>query len=98
MQRLVNLLLALAMTFGSWSARAAGDSKAADLLAQARAAIGGEKPLAKVKGLACAGTIVRMIGDRQVSGELSLDLQLPDKMVRSDSISPMGDSALVVTE
>jgi len=98
MQRLVNLLLALAMTFGSWSARAAGDSKAADLLAQARTAIGGEKQLAKVKGLACAGTVLRMIGDRQVAGEIAIDLQLPDKMVRSDSISPMGDAALVVTE
>ena len=98
MQRIVNVLIALAMTFGSWSARAAGDSKAADLLAQARAAIGGEKQLANVKGLACSGTALRMIGDRQMSGELSIDLQLPDKMVRSDSISPMGDAALVVTE
>src|SRR5262249_54206350 len=98
MDRLFTFLIALAMTFGGYAARAAGDSKAAELLAQARAAIGGEKQLAKVHGLSCAGTIQRAIGDRQVSGELAPDLRLPDKMLRTDSISPMGDGALVVTE
>jgi hypothetical protein len=33
-----------------------------------------------------------------VSGELTLDVQLPDKFLRTESISPMGDSALVITE
>ena len=78
--------------------RAAGDAKATELMAQARTALGGEKQIAKVKGLSFAGTAQRLIGDRQVSGELTIDLQLPDKMLRSDSISPMGDSATVVTE
>jgi len=98
MNRIVTFIIAAAMTLGSYAARAAGDAKAAELLAQARAAIGGEKQIATVKGLACAGTVQRSIGDRQVSGELTIDLQMPDKIVRADSISPMGDSALVVTE
>jgi hypothetical protein len=38
------------------------------------------------------------MGDRTVGGELTLDLQLPDKMLRTDSISPMGDSVLVIQE
>ena len=97
MQRFVNLLLALAMTFGSWAARAAGDSKAADLLIQARSAIGGEKQIAKIKSLTATGTAVRLMGDRQVTGDLSIDLQLPDKMLRTDSMSPMGD-ATIITE
>jgi len=86
------------MTLGGYAARAAGDTKAAELLAQARAALGGDKQLSKVQGLSCAGTVQRAIGDRQVTGDLTIDLQLPDKMLRSDSISPMGDAALVVTE
>jgi len=98
MNRTMTLLLTLAMTPGGHSARSEGDAKAAEVLARARAAIGGETQLANVHGLSCTGTIQRAIGDRQVSGELSLDLQLPDKMLRVESISPMGDGALVVNE
>ena len=98
MQRFIAMLFSLAMTFGGYAARAAGDSKAAELFAQARAALGGESKLSKVQGLSCAGTVQRSIGDRQVTGDVTLDLQLPDKLLRSDSISPMGDAALVVTE
>lgn len=98
MQRLLTVLISLGMAAGAWTARAAGDTKAAELLAQARAAVGGDKQVAKVQGLACAGTVSRSIGDRTVTGEMTIDLQLPDKMLRSDSISPMGDSAVVVQE
>lgn len=98
MERILMSVIALALTLGSYAARAAGDSKAAELLAQARAAIGGEQQIARVQGLSCSGTAQRTIGDRQVSGDLTIDLQLPDKMLRTESISPMGDTALVVTE
>ena len=98
MQRFIALLFSLAMTLGSYAARAAGDTKASELLAQARAALGGESKLSKVQGLSCTGTVQRAIGDRQVTGDVTIDLQLPDKLLRSDSISPMGDAALVVTE
>jgi len=98
MQRLIAVLFSVAMTLGGYAARAAGDTKASELLAQARASLGGESKLAKVQGLSCAGTVQRAIGDRQVTGDVSIDLQLPDKLLRSDSISPMGDAALVVTE
>lgn len=98
MNQILTYVIALLMTLGGYVARAAGDSKAAELLAQARAALGGEKQVAKVQGLSCAGTVQRTLGDRQVSGEMTLDLQLPDKMLRTESISPMGDSALIVTE
>jgi hypothetical protein len=98
MSKIASLVAILFLSFASFVAQATGDSKAADLLAQARAALGGEKPLAKVQGLSCAGTLQRLAGDRQIGGELTLDLQLPDKMLRSESISPMGDGALVVTD
>jgi hypothetical protein len=82
---------------GSLLAGAEGDTKVAALLDQARAALGGEKKLAKVRGLSATGTLAREMGDRQVTGELTIDVQLPDKMVRTDSMSPMGDATIVLT-
>jgi hypothetical protein len=98
MQRIGIYLFSLAMTLGGYAARAAGDTKAAELLAQARAAIGGEARVSKVEGLSCTGALQRAMGDRQVAGDVTIELQLPDKFLRSDSISPMGDGALVVTD
>lgn len=97
MQRLLAGLISLGMMAGSVIAGARGDAKTAELLAQARAALGGEKPLANIRGLSCTGTVQRAIGDRSVTGEVAIHLQLPDKMLRSDSISPVGD-AMIVTE
>ena len=98
MQRIGIYLFSLALTLGGYAARAAGDTKAAELLAQARAAIGGDTKVSKVQALACSGTLQRAMGDRQIGGDVTIDLQLPDKFLRTDSISPMGDAALVVTE
>jgi hypothetical protein len=97
MQRLMVSFVSLGMMLGSLLAGAEGDTKAAALLDQARAALGGEKKLAKVQGLSASGTLAREMGDRQVSGELTIDVQLPDKMVRTDSMSPMGDATIVLT-
>jgi hypothetical protein len=96
MQRLIVSLISLGMMFGSLIAGADGDAKTAALLKQARATLGGESKLAKVQGLSAAGTLARELGDRQVTGELTIDLQLPDKMVRIDSMSPMGDATIVI--
>jgi len=67
------------------------------LMAQARAALGGEQKLNNVRGLSARGTYQRTLQDRQVSGEVTLDLQLPDKLLRTESMSPMGDFT-VLTE
>src|SRR4029077_9875793 len=98
MSQLTSLAAVLLLSLATLVAQATGDAKAADLLAHARAALGGEKELARVQALSCAGTVQRLLGDRQIGGELTLDLQLPDKMLRSESISPLGDSALIVTD
>jgi hypothetical protein len=87
-------VISLALTLGGFAARAAGDTKSEQLLAQARAALGGEKNLAKVQGLTAAGTYQREMGDRQLSGEITIDLQLPDKMLRTESMRPMGDATI----
>jgi hypothetical protein len=96
-QRLIALLISLAMTAGGYAARAAGDTKAEQLLAQARATLGGEKNLSKVQGLTATGTYRRTMQDRQLSGEVTIDLQFPDKLLRTESMSPMGD-IMIVTE
>src|SRR5262245_45418699 len=98
MQRLSIYLFSLALAFGGDAARAAGDSKAAELMAQARAALGGDAKLAKVQGLSAAGTFQREVGDRQLSGEITIDLQLPDKMVRTESMNPVGDATIVMLQ
>lgn len=74
-----------------------GDARATELIAQARVAIGGDKAIAKVQGLSAAGTLQRLIGDRTVDGQFTFDLQLPDKILRTDTISPMGDQTALVT-
>ncbi|MCU1381644.1 MAG: hypothetical protein JWL71_341 [Acidobacteria bacterium] len=56
MERLIVFLISLAMTAGGYAARAAGDTKAEQLLAQARASLGGDKNLNRVQGLTATGT------------------------------------------
>jgi hypothetical protein len=96
MQRVMVSFVSLGMMLGSLLAGAEGDTKAAALLEQARAALGGGSKLSKVHGLSATGTLAREMGDRQVTGELTIDMQLPDKMVRTDSMSPMGDATIVL--
>ena len=45
----------------------------------------------KTQGLTATGTYQRTMQDRQVGGEVTIDLQLPDKLLRTESMSPMGD-------
>ena len=82
------------MTLGGLPRAPRAIRKPKQLLAQARAALGGEKNLDKVQGLTAAGTYQREMGDRQLSGEITIDLQLPDKMLRTESMSPMGDATI----
>lgn len=98
MQRLIVYVMSLAMTLGGYAAGVAGDTKAEQLMAQARASLGGEKNLNKVQGLTAAGTYQRMLPDRQLSGEVTIDLQLPDKMLRTESMNPMGDVTIVTEQ
>src|SRR5476649_651362 len=97
MQRVIVYLISLLMTLGSFVARAAGDGKVEQLLAQARAALGGEKNLNKVQGLTATGTYQRTMTDRQLSGDVTIDLQLPDRILRTESMNPIGDMT-VITE
>jgi hypothetical protein len=89
----ISFLIAIA----SFVAQISGDARTTELLAKARAALGGDSKLAKVQGLAASGALSRAVNESQITGEVTLELQLPDKMLRTDSVSPMGD-ATIVTE
>jgi hypothetical protein len=94
MQRLIVSSIVLAMTMGGLGMEAAGDTKADQVLAQARAAIGGDQHLSSVLGLSAAGTFQREMGDRQMNGEITIDLQLPDKILRTESMRPTNDTTV----
>lgn len=63
-------------------------NKAQQLLGQARASIGGEK-LKSLNSLTVTGSYRRSMGEREISGEIQLDLILPDKMMRTETMSPV---------
>jgi hypothetical protein len=92
------LVLASALATIAPVNRPLDDQRATDLLAQAREALGGESKLAGVHGLSAIGTYQRELGDRTMSGELTLDLELPDKMLRTESMNPMGDATVVMLQ
>jgi hypothetical protein len=62
--------------------------KANQLLGQARAAIGGEK-LRSLASLSATGSYRRIMGEREMSGEIQFDLILPDKMMRTETMNPV---------
>jgi hypothetical protein len=98
MQRLLTSLSVFMLSLASFAAQVSGDGRAAELIAQARATLGGDSKLAKVQALSASGTYQREMGDRQMTGEITIDLQLPDRMVRTDSMNPMGDATIVVLQ
>jgi hypothetical protein len=98
MPRLLGYLFMTALPLAGYMAQAAGDSRTAELLKQAREALGGESAIDKVKALAAAGSVTRAAGGMQLSGELTLQLQLPDRFLRTDSLSPDGGVTLVTDQ
>jgi hypothetical protein len=98
MERVMAFVLSLATMLGGIAARVEGDTKAEQLLAEARKALGGEKNLAKVQALTATGTYERTLGDRQLSGDVTVDLQLPDRMLRTESSNPIGDMTMIIEQ
>jgi hypothetical protein len=84
MRRLLTAAALIALTLP-----VAAQDKAADVMKQAREALGGKK-LTELKALALEGPFRREMGPRQVSGTVALTLQLPDKMFRSEDTEMMG--------
>src|SRR5262249_48228397 len=79
------LIIAAAMAniFTGVSAQDAA-AKAQQLIAQARAALVGDK----LKSLSVTGNFRRTFGQMEMTGEVSYDLLLPDKMMKTETMSP----------
>lgn len=63
-------------------------ARALEILARARAAIGGRK-LDSLASLSVVAGYRRMMGGREMNGEILIDLQLPDKMLRTETMTPV---------
>ncbi len=86
---LIAMLVAVAAfteVFPNVSAQDAAN-KAQQLIAQARAALGSEK----LKSLGAEGSYRRSLGSREMNGELTLEMILPDKMLKVETMRPFGD-------
>ncbi len=71
------------------------DSRADEVLKQAREAIGGER-LQKIEGLHINGQYRRVLGERQMGGEREISIQLPNKYVVEDAMSMGGMSTSIL--
>jgi hypothetical protein len=66
------------------------DSRAQEVLKQAREAIGGEEQLLKVQGLHINGKYTRVFGDRQFGGDREISILLPNKYLVEDAMNAGG--------
>ena len=100
----IAIVLTLALGLLATTSRAArGDEKARaeELLAQARAALGGDAKLKAVQSLSISGQMRQVVGgdgddQEQVQGEIQFDFLLPDKYLRTETTS-VGDGLTEIT-
>jgi hypothetical protein len=72
-------------------------AKGAELLAEARKALGGDAQLAAVKGLEAKGTVRRGAGNVNLEGDLEIFIELPGKFRRNEELA-VGDGGIERTE
>src|SRR4029453_7670311 len=63
------------------------DAKAEEILKAARTALGGDDALAKGQSATVPGSSRRIMGEREFSSDVTLDLLLPDKFKRTEEMS-----------
>jgi hypothetical protein len=103
--RLLTLSLVLALTtslllVGQQRVSANDDAaaKAQAILAQARAALGNEAKLKSLQSLTITGTLHRVLGNRDLNGEVQLDILLPDYTMKAETLAPMPGAEMTMTE
>lgn len=72
-------------------------ARAEGVLKQARAAVGGDAKVRGVAGLSIKGKFRRVIQEREMSGEREVELLLPDKYMRTESLVMPGMGTSVTT-
>jgi len=81
------LLLSLAAIAPVRAAAPQADAKAEEVLNAARSALGGGDALAKVQSATVTGSTRLMMGEREFSSDVTLDILLPDKFKRTEEMS-----------
>ena len=74
----------------------ADDSKAQEVLKQARQAIGGDEQLQKVQALEIHGQYRRVFGERQMGGDREISILLPNKYLVEDAMNAGGMSTAII--
>lgn len=85
-QTLGCVALAVTLAVGFAAPAAAQDAKAAEVLAKTRKALGDRK-LEALKSLSLEAALQRNVGDRQLTSEIEILIEMPDKYVRIDTPS-----------
>jgi hypothetical protein len=89
MARLALIAITLTAALGTQAGAGTGDDKAAQVMAAAREALGGPA-LDNVKALSASGEFRRMMGERELNGEITIDLIAPDKIKRTEEMGIPG--------
>ncbi|PYT02736.1 MAG: hypothetical protein DMF60_20505 [Acidobacteria bacterium] len=90
MKIIVSLGLVMALLIVAQNATANGGTsvdRAMELLNQARAALGGEAAIKGVQSLSIAGKLRRVTDNQDQSGEIKLDILLPDKLKKTETVN-----------
>ena len=90
------LLPCLCLLF-STSVALADDSRALEILKQAREAIGGEQRLKSLEGLYINGKYRRVFGEREMGGDREISIALPNKYLIEDALNAGGLSVAITT-
>src|SRR5215204_4489239 len=74
----------------------ADNSRAQEVLKQAREAIGGEEQLQNIQGLQIKGQYRRAFGERQMGGDREISILLPNKYLVEDAMNAGGLSTAMI--
>ncbi|HKX28688.1 MAG TPA: hypothetical protein VJ302_13400 [Blastocatellia bacterium] len=72
-------------------------NRAQEILKQGRESIGGESVLTEIRSLSAGGNVRVVSGNREIRGELKLKLLLPDRFMRTMSLT-LGSKEITATE
>ncbi len=93
----VVISLAVVMEFSPGIDAQTATGRALELLNRARVALGGEK-LKSLQSLSVTGDYRRLLGEREMSGEIQFDLLLPDKVMKIETMRPLPNVEITRTE
>jgi hypothetical protein len=101
-KRIQPLVLGILFLFSSASMILAqttdAKTRAQEILEQTRAALGGDAALRSIQSLSAFGDFRSGSGNTQASGDVQLDLLLPDKLMRTMKWSPLQDMKVTTIE